>query len=105
MYRKEEIEALRKKEKELMMQIACLKGEFEVKCAELKQEYKMQIEPIRIELKEVRKPLYARDTYERNYGIVTEPAPRKTPEELREYNRIKQQEYRAKRKKMMEGTK
>ena len=35
MYRKEEIEALEAKEKELIMQIASLKGELEIKKAEL----------------------------------------------------------------------
>ena len=51
------------------------------------------------ELRKIRKILNTRRSYERTYGEVKPYRRRKTPEELREYNRIKQREWRAKHKK------
>lgn len=51
------------------------------------------------ELRKIRKILNTRRSYERTYGAVRPYHTRKTPEELREYNRIKQREWRAKHKK------
>lgn len=105
MYRKEEIEAYEAKEKELMEQLDSLKEEFELKKLELEREYKSKILNLEASLRVTRIPLRHRRYYEKTYGAVKEPKPKMTPEELREYNRIKQREYRAKRKKMMEESK
>lgn len=51
------------------------------------------------ELNKIRKILNTRRSYEKRYGEVRPYYTRKTPEELREYNRIKQREWRAKHKK------
>lgn len=51
------------------------------------------------ELRKIRKILNTRRSYEKAYGPVKPYRHRKTPEELREYNRIKQREWRAKHKK------
>lgn len=51
------------------------------------------------ELRKIRKILNTRRAYEKAYGEVKPYRHRKTPEELREYNRIKQREWRAKHKK------
>ena len=51
------------------------------------------------ELRKIRKILNTRRSYEKTYGEVRPYRHRKTPEELREYNRIKQREWRAKHKK------
>ena len=77
MYASEEIEALKARERELVSQITVLKEE----------------------LRKIRKPLYTRRSYEKNYGTVREKKPPKSEEELREYNRIRQREWRAKHKK------
>lgn len=77
MYTSEEIEALKAREQELVSQITVLKEE----------------------LLKIRKPLYARKSYEKNYGAVREKKSPMSKEELREYNRIKQREWRAKHKK------
>lgn len=50
------------------------------------------------ELRKIRKILNTRRSYEKTYGAVKPYHHRKTPEELREYNRIKQREWRAKHK-------
>ena len=50
------------------------------------------------ELRKIRKILNTRRSYEKTYGPVKAYRHRKTPEELREYNRIKQRELRAKHK-------
>ena len=105
MYRKEEIEAYEAKEKELMEKLASLKEEFELKKLELEREYKSRITEVEAKLRVTRIPLRHRRYYEKTYGTVKEPKPKMTTEEQREYNRIKQQEYRAKRKKMMEESK
>lgn len=76
MYTKDELGALKQREQELVSQIATL----------------------REELRKIRKVFYARKSYEKAYGEVREYQGKKTPEELREYNRIKQREWRAKHK-------
>ena len=77
MYTSEEIEALKAREQELVYQITVLKEE----------------------LRKIRKPLYTRRSYEKNYGVVREKKSPMSKEELREYNRIKKREWRAKHKK------
>ena len=77
MYTSEEIEALKARERELVSQITVLKEERQ----------------------KIKKPLYARKSYEKNYGTIREKKPPKSEGELREYNRIKQREWRAKHKK------
>ena len=77
MYTQEEILALKQREQELMSQIETLKEE----------------------LRKIRQVFYARKAYEKAYGEVRQYLGRKTPEELREYNRIKKRESRAKHKK------
>lgn len=105
MYSREEIEAYEAREKELMAQIASMKEELESKKLELEREYKSKITQLEASLVATRVPLRHRRYYEKYYGTVREHKPKMTPEELREYNRIKQREYRAKRKKMMEEQK
>lgn len=51
------------------------------------------------ELNKIRRILNTRRAYEKAYGEVRPYRRRKTPEELREYNRIKQREWREKHKK------
>ena len=63
------------------------------------QEIVSQIDTLREELRKIRKVFYTRKSYEKAYGEVRKYQCRKTPEELREYNRIKQREWRAKHKK------
>lgn len=63
------------------------------------QEIVSQIDTLREELRKIRKVFYARKSYEKAYGEVRKYQGRKTPEELREYNRIRQREWRAKHKK------
>ena len=63
------------------------------------QELVSQIETLKEELQKIRRVFYARKSYEKAYGEVKPYLSRKTPEELREYNRIKQREWRAKHKK------
>ena len=77
MYTKDELAALKKREQELVS----------------------QIETIREELRKIRRVFYARNAYEKTYGEIKPYKGKKTPEELREYNRIKQRESRARRKK------
>ena len=77
MYTKDELAALKKREQELVS----------------------QIETIREELRKIRRVFYARNAYEKAYGKTRTYTGKKTPEELREYNRIKQRESRARRKK------
>ena len=52
------------------------------------------------ELRKIRQILNSRRAYEKAYGKVRPYYVRKTPEELREYNRIKQREWRAKHRKV-----
>lgn len=99
MYTQDEINALKKREEELITTIANLKADLVKKIELLKAESVAQIKPLQQELQKVRKPLYARKSYEKIYGPVTPKQPPKTPEKLREYNRIKQREWRAKHKK------
>lgn len=77
MYTSEEMEALKARERELVSQITVLKEE----------------------LRKIRKPLYARKSYEKKYGTVREKKAPMSKKELREYNRIRQREWRAKHKK------
>lgn len=102
MYTQDEILALQQRERELMSEIDSLRTALRADLAKqaklIKAEYNTKIRLVQDELRKVRKPLYTRKSYEKAYGQVKQ-LERKSPEELREYNRIKQREWRAKHKK------
>lgn len=99
MYTKEQVEAMEKKEAELAAELESLMKTRDLEVAKIKADYVDKINVVRIQLREIRKPLYNRKYYYSANGTATEA------HDGKDYYRRKMRELAEYKKKMMEESK
>lgn len=99
MYTQTELEVLASKKETLLAQRADLKIELKKKYDDLfREEFNAQVTAINAELNKISRTLYNRKHYIKKHGELKISSRKDwTPEQLREYNRIKQQESRSRK--------